>query len=75
MTFDAGGAPRQARVVCRRSQPPHSSMKCHGQVNIWVEDLTEEEAQQMLELKGHAEDWKQFTAACLLAALSARVVG
>ena len=22
MTFDAGGAPRQARVVCRRSQPP-----------------------------------------------------
>ncbi|CAE7515728.1 unnamed protein product [Symbiodinium pilosum] len=45
MTFDAGGAQRQA-------------------CNIWVEDLAEQEAQQLLELKGHAEDWKQFTAAC-----------
>ena len=50
-------------------------MKWHGQVNIWVEDLAEQEAQQLLELKGHAEDWKQFTAACSPAAVPACLEG
>ncbi|CAE7938540.1 unnamed protein product, partial [Symbiodinium sp. KB8] len=38
------------------------------QENFWVEDLTEQEAQQLLELEGHGQDWKQFVAACSPAA-------
>ena len=73
MTFDAGGSQRQACVV--EDHSARSAMKWHGQVNMWVEDLTEQEAQQLLELKGHAEDWKQFTAACSPAAIPACLEG
>ena len=40
------------------------------QENFWVENLTEQEAQQLLELQGHGQDWKQFVAACSPAAAS-----
>ncbi|CAE7527510.1 unnamed protein product, partial [Symbiodinium pilosum] len=54
-------------IVCASSAGTAMTFDAGGaqrQVNIWVEDLAEQEAQQLLELKGHAEDWKQFTAAC-----------
>mmetsp|Transcript_25099 Transcript_25099/g.58184 ORF Transcript_25099/g.58184 Transcript_25099/m.58184 type:complete len:429 (-) Transcript_25099:71-1357(-) len=59
-------------IVCASSAGTAMTFDAGGaerQVNFWVEDLTEQEAQEMLKLKGHAEDWKQFTAACGLNAL------
>ena len=67
MTFDAGGSQRQACAVFGRSQ--HLHPQC-GRRNFWVENLTEQEAQQLLELQGHGQDWKQFVAACSPAAAS-----
>ena len=56
-----------------RSQHPHP--QCGGQESSWVEDLTEQEAQQLLELQGHGQDWEQFVAACSPAAASACLEG
>ena len=73
MTFDAGGSQRQACTLFGRSQHPHP--QCGGQESFWVEDLTEQEAQQLLELQGHGQDWEQFVAACSPAAASACLEG
>ena len=34
------------------------------QEDIWVADLTEEEAKEFLELHGHEKNWKDFVDAC-----------
>lgn len=39
------------------------------QKDIWVGDLTDDEAERLLALHGHKEDWLQFTEECPLAAL------
>ncbi|CAE7154386.1 unnamed protein product, partial [Symbiodinium necroappetens] len=53
-------------IVCASSAGTAMTFDAGGsqrQVNFWVEDLTEQEAQQLLELEGHGQDWKQFVAA------------
>ena len=40
--------------------------------DIWVGDLTQEEAQRLLALNGHRSDWQQFVDACCLASLAVR---
>ena len=43
-----------------------------SQEDYWVEDFTEEEeAAELLALRGNREDWEQFVKACPLAALFA----
>ena len=37
------------------------------QKDIWVGDLTEEEATEFLALRGHENDWKDFVDACVSA--------
>ena len=41
------------------------------QKDIWVGDLTEKEARELLTLHEHQNDWKQFVDACPLVALFA----
>ena len=41
------------------------------QHDIWVGDLTEKEAEELLKLHEHHNDWKRFVAACPLDALFA----
>ena len=41
------------------------------QENYWVEDLTVDEAKELLALHGHREDWEQFVNACVWAAVVA----
>ncbi|CAE7947866.1 PPP4R2r [Symbiodinium sp. KB8] len=54
-------------IVCASSAGTAMTFDAGGsqrQENFWVEDLTEQEAQQLLELQGHGQDWKQFVASC-----------
>ena len=37
------------------------------QEDIWVGDLTEQEAKEFLALRGHKNDWKDFVDACVSA--------
>ena len=37
------------------------------QKDIWVGDLTEQEAKEFLALHGHENDWKDFVDACVSA--------
>ena len=51
---------------------PGCRLRCE---DIWVGDLTQEEAQRLLALHGHRSDWQQFVDACPLAAFAASAVG
>ena len=35
------------------------------QVDIWIDDLTEQEAKLFLKLRGHEHQWKDFVDACV----------
>ena len=37
------------------------------QEDIWIDDLTEQEAKEFLALHGHENDWKDFVDACVSA--------
>ena len=56
-------------IVCASSAAMAMAFDAGGdqrQENYWVEDLTKEEAQELLALRGRT-DWEQFVAACSLA--------
>ena len=60
-------------IVCASSAAMALTFDAGGdqrQENYWVEDLTEQEAQELLTLRRQT-DWQQFVAACSLAALFA----
>ncbi|CAE7353608.1 unnamed protein product [Symbiodinium sp. CCMP2592] len=54
-------------IVCASSAAMAISFDAGGsarQKDIWVGDLTEKEAKELLTLRGHQNDWKQFVDAC-----------
>ena len=61
-------------IVCASSAAMAISFDAGGsarQHDIWVGDLTEKEAEELLKLHEHHNDWKRFVAACPLDALFA----
>ncbi|CAE7771434.1 unnamed protein product, partial [Symbiodinium necroappetens] len=54
-------------IVCASSAAMAIAFDAGGeqrQENYWVEDLTVDEAKELLALHGHREDWEQFVNAC-----------
>ncbi|CAJ1343524.1 unnamed protein product, partial [Effrenium voratum] len=59
-------------IVCASSAAMAMAFDAGGrqrQKDIWVGDLTDDEAERLLALHGHKEDWLQFTEECGLRAL------
>ncbi|CAE7240350.1 unnamed protein product [Symbiodinium natans] len=64
-TFSSDGSLAHV-IVCASSAAMAMAFDAGGdqrQENYWVEDLTKEEAQELLALRGRT-DWEQFVAAC-----------
>ena len=58
-------------IVCASSAAMALTFDAGGaqrQVNYWVDDLTEDEAEDLLTLHGHQDKTKEFLVACPLAA-------